>query len=106
VAVGTSLPELATSVLAAARREVDLALGNVVGSNLFNILGVLGASALVAPVPAPAAMLRLEVLVILALGLVLLPLARPRPPIGRGGGAALLLAYVAFAFALVVRALQ
>lgn len=49
VAVGTSMPELATSVIAALRGERDIAVGNVVGSNLFNLLGVLGASALVAP---------------------------------------------------------
>jgi len=53
VALGTSLPELATSVVAAARREPDLALGNVVGSNLFNTLFVLPASAMVAPVSIP-----------------------------------------------------
>lgn len=53
VAVGTSLPELATSVVAATRGEADLAVGNVVGSNMFNLLGILGASALVRPLAAP-----------------------------------------------------
>ena len=53
VAVGTSLPELATSVIAAARRESDLALGNVVGSNIFNSLIVLPASAMVQNIPGP-----------------------------------------------------
>lgn len=54
VAVGTSLPELITSVLAARRGHSDVALGNIVGSNIFNILGILGATALVKPIPIPA----------------------------------------------------
>jgi len=49
VAAGTSLPEVATSILAAIRGERDIAVGNVVGSNIFNILAVLGASAVIAP---------------------------------------------------------
>ena len=51
VAAGTSLPELATSLVAALRRQEDIAIGNVVGSNVFNLLGVLGISTLVAPAP-------------------------------------------------------
>jgi cation:H+ antiporter len=53
VAVGTSLPELATSVIAAVRKEMDISIGNLVGSNVFNILCVLGASALARPIPIP-----------------------------------------------------
>lgn len=51
VAVGTSLPELATSVMAALRRHTDIAVGNVVGSNIFNVLGILGLTALITPIP-------------------------------------------------------
>lgn len=51
VAIGTSLPELATSVVAALRRQADISVGNVVGSNIFNILGILGITAAVAPIP-------------------------------------------------------
>jgi cation:H+ antiporter len=54
VAVGTSLPELATSVMAALRRQADVAFGNVVGSNIYNILFILGATALVEPLAVPA----------------------------------------------------
>lgn len=54
VAVGTSLPELATSVIAAIRRQTEIAVGNVVGSNIFNIFGILGLTALIAPIPAEA----------------------------------------------------
>lgn len=53
VALGTSLPELATSVVAAFRKEMDISIGNLVGSNVFNILSVLGAAALVRPIPIP-----------------------------------------------------
>jgi cation:H+ antiporter len=52
VAVGTSLPELATSVIAAIRKQTEIAVGNIVGSNIFNIFGILGTTALIAPIPA------------------------------------------------------
>jgi cation:H+ antiporter len=54
VAVGTSLPELATSIIAAYRKQTEIAVGNIVGSNIFNIFGILGLTALVAPIPAEA----------------------------------------------------
>ena len=53
VAFGTSLPELATSFIAAVRKEMDISIGNLVGSNIFNILSVLGAASLVRPIPIP-----------------------------------------------------
>jgi cation:H+ antiporter len=54
VAVGTSLPELATSVVAAIRKQTEIAVGNIVGSNIFNIFGILGTTALIAPIPSEA----------------------------------------------------
>src|SRR5690606_7280309 len=54
IAVATSLPEVATSIVAAARGQTDIAIGNVIGSNVFNLLLVLGASAVISPVAAPA----------------------------------------------------
>ena len=54
VAVGTSLPELATSVIAAYRRQTEIAVGNIVGSNIFNLFGILGVTAMIAPIPAEA----------------------------------------------------
>jgi cation:H+ antiporter len=54
VAVGTSLPELATSVVAAWRRQTEISVGNIVGSNIFNIFGILGLTALIAPIPSEA----------------------------------------------------
>jgi cation:H+ antiporter len=76
VAVGTSLPEIATSLIAAKRGEGDIAVGNVVGSNLFNILGVLGASAMVAPsgVPVARAALRFDIPVMIAVSVACVPI--------------------------------
>ena len=70
VAVGTSLPELATSVMAARRGDVEIAVGNVVGSNIFNIFFILGVSAVIRPLPVnPAA--HLDLMVMLAASIVL-----------------------------------
>jgi cation:H+ antiporter len=72
VAIGTSLPELATSIVAALRKQSDIAVGNVVGSNIFNIFAILGITALVSPIPADArfASLDLPILAVISLGLV------------------------------------
>jgi cation:H+ antiporter len=76
VAIGTSLPELATSLLAAVRGQRDIAVGNVVGSNLFNLLSVLGATAIVSPDPIPVAdsSLQVDFPVVLAATIVLVPI--------------------------------
>ncbi|MCE3288542.1 MAG: inner rane protein YrbG [Caulobacter sp.] len=66
VAVGTSMPELVTSVIAALRRQGDVALGNIIGSNLYNLLGILGVTAIIKPVPVPAEMLAVDVWVLAA----------------------------------------
>jgi cation:H+ antiporter len=73
VAAGTSMPELATSVAAAVRRHPDIAVGNVVGSNIFNILGILGTAAMVQPIAAPGIGMR-DAWVMLAFALAVLPL--------------------------------
>ncbi len=77
VAVGTSLPELATSVVAAVRGQRDIAVGNVVGSNLFNILGVLGISALIAPgggIAVPRTAITFDIPVMVAVAVACLPI--------------------------------
>lgn len=76
VAIGTSLPELATSLMAALRGQRDIAVGNVVGSNLFNLLSVLGLAGLVAPdgIPVTSGSLRIDFPVMLAATVVLLPI--------------------------------
>lgn len=72
VAVGTSLPELVTSVMAAIRKHGDVAFGNVVGSNVFNILGILGVTALVKPIAVPPEVLRLDIWVMSGVTVLLL----------------------------------
>ncbi|SMX45873.1 calcium/sodium antiporter [Actibacterium lipolyticum] len=73
VAVGTSLPELATTVMAAMRKQADVALGNVIGSNMFNLLAIIGVTGLVGALPIPPQMLRFDLWVMLASSLVLVP---------------------------------
>jgi cation:H+ antiporter len=99
VAVGTSLPELATSLIAAIRRNSDIAIGNIVGSNIFNVLGILGVTALVAPIPAAGRFLGFDLPVMLAASVALAGLLLARPAIGRGAGLALLVAYAAYLWA-------
>ena len=69
IAVGTSLPELATSTIAALRRQGDVALGNVIGSNMFNLLAIIGIAAFVGPIPVDAAFLRFDLWIMLAASL-------------------------------------
>lgn len=106
VALGTSLPELATSVVAALRRETDIAVGNAVGSNIFNILAVLGAASVFYPLGVPSGLIRFEFPVMLLASVVILPLALTgrRFQIGRWEGVILLSGYVIFTAALVIRA--
>jgi len=96
VAVGTSLPELATSVVAAFRRHAEVALGNVVGSNIFNILGILGITAVVVPVPIENSMASFDIpfMLVVSLGLIALILIAGR--ISRGAGIAMLAIYTSY----------
>jgi cation:H+ antiporter len=106
VAAGTSLPEVATSVMAALRGERDIAVGNVVGSNIFNILAVLGISASVAPADlrvAPA-MLAFDIPVMLAVAVACLPVLFTGSQISRWEGALFLSLYVAYTLYLILRA--
>ena len=96
VAVGTSLPELATSLIAAFRRQSEIAIGNIVGSNIFNVLGILGVTALIAPIPVASRFLTFDLPVMIAVSLVLTGLLLTRPVIGRGVGVVMLAGYVAY----------
>lgn len=96
VAIGTSMPELVTSIIAAIRRESDLALGNIIGSNLFNSLIVLPASGLVAPVTVPAAGV-FDLVFSWLLAAVLIPIFfLGKASLSRRDGLLLVLAYVAY----------
>ncbi|MCH2273804.1 calcium/sodium antiporter [Thalassospira sp.] len=98
VAVGTSLPELATSLIAALRKQSEIAIGNIVGSNIFNILGILGLTAIIAPIPVASRFLTFDLPIMIAVSLVLTLLLR-RQTIGRGIGIVMLLAYAGYVFA-------
>lgn len=74
VALGTSLPELATTVMAALRRQADVALGNVIGSNMFNLLAIIGVASLITPIPVDPEFLRFDLWVMLAASVLIVPL--------------------------------
>ncbi|MEQ8305855.1 MAG: calcium/sodium antiporter [Hoeflea sp.] len=96
VAVGTSLPELATSVVAAFRRQAEMALGNVVGSNIFNILGILGITAIVVPVPVDPGMIAFDIPAMATISLAFAALIILTGRIGRIAGGAMLTAYAGY----------
>ncbi len=101
VAVGTSLPELATSISAALKGRADVALGNVIGSNIFNLLFILGIAGLFGTMPVPPEMLRVDLWVMLAATLVLGPFIFLRKSLGRMTGIVFTLAYVGYVVAIV-----
>lgn len=108
IAAGTSLPEVATSVIAALRGERDIAVGNVVGSNLFNILGVIGLTAAVAPngISVPQAALRFDIPFMIAVMVACLPVFFTGHRIARWEGALFLAYYVAYTAYLILASAQ
>ena len=101
IAVGTSIPELAASVIAAVKREKAISLGNLIGSNIFNIASVLGITAIIQPIAAKSEqVLSNDIFWMIGFALVLLPMAflPVKFQIGRGKGAILFLAYLTFVF--------
>jgi cation:H+ antiporter len=105
VAIGTSLPELATCVVAALRSEPDIALGNAVGSNIFNLVSILGVSAVIRPIPVGRELLEFEVPAMILFAVILVPLAWRGRVLGRRSGLVLVLGYVLFTGALAARVL-
>ncbi|KUK62282.1 MAG: Putative membrane protein [Methanoculleus marisnigri] len=93
VAVGTSLPELATSLVAAVRNEGAISIGNILGSNIFNILLVLGISLLLAPATIGS---WIDIIVVVLFSVAILPLLFARPSVVRGWSALLLVGYAAY----------
>jgi cation:H+ antiporter len=96
VAVGTSLPELVTSVLASWRRQPEIAFGNIVGSNIYNVFGILGVTALIEPVPVPPEFLRVDIWVMLGATVLLFLFAITGWRISRVEGGLFLGAYAAW----------
>lgn len=103
VAIGTSMPELVTSIVAALKGQSDIAIGNVVGSNLFNILGILGVTALIHPIVG-SEISNLDWLSMIAFAIILLPFAYTGLRIGRREAALLVLGYVVYIGYLVAQA--
>ena len=102
VAIGTSLPELVTSAIAARQGRSDLALGNIVGSNIFNIFGILGITAIVSPLTVPAQIVGVDIWVMLAATALLLVLLLTTGRITRIIGGVMLAAYAAYLVALAL----
>ncbi len=96
VAVGTSLPELATTVVAAMRRHSDVALGNIIGSNIFNTLGILGVVSLVSPLPIPPEILSADLWIMAATTVAFIALALRLPAFNRPWAVLFFLGYALF----------
>ncbi len=94
VAVGTSLPELATSLVAAMHKEADIAVGNVIGSNIFNILAILGTATVVQPIHVSSSVLARELPAVLIISVLVVPMLRTGWCIQRWEGALLLVCYL------------
>lgn len=101
VAVGTSLPELATSVTAAIKGRADVALGNVIGSNIFNLLAIIGVAGLVGPLEVPAQMLQLDLWVMVCASLLIAPFIFYQWPFRRLVGSAFTALYALYLIVLV-----
>jgi len=108
VAFGTSLPELATSVVAAIKRQMDISIGNLVGSNVFNILGVVGAASLIRPIPIPGGFfqsgLLIDYLVMIFISTLPWFMMRKSYTVTRKDGLILLFCYLGFLGYLIYRA--
>jgi len=106
IAIGTSLPEVVTSLVATLKGERDIAVGNVVGSNLFNILGVLGMASMIAPsgLPLTSQIVQFDLPVMIAVAMVALPIFFTGGKISRGEGFLLLAFYIAYTLFLILDA--
>ena len=101
VAIGTSLPELATTVMATLRRQAEVALGNVIGSNIFNLLAIIGVAALFGPIPVSRSVLTFDIWIMLAASLALVPFVYFRLNMGRSVGLLFCVLYAAYMFVVV-----
>ncbi|PRY80676.1 calcium/sodium antiporter [Marivita geojedonensis] len=101
VALGTSLPELATTVMAALRRQADVALGNVIGSNMFNLLAIIGVASMIAPIPVDPEFLSFDLWVMLGASLLIFPLVFLAKDLTRIWGVVLSALYLGY-IALVI----
>ncbi|MDH4046509.1 MAG: calcium/sodium antiporter [Gammaproteobacteria bacterium] len=96
VAAGTSMPELVTSLIAAIRREADIAIGNIIGSNIFNILAILGATAVVAPISVPAQIRNFDGYMMCVVTLLFVAASITGRRVSRGEGLIFLAMYIGY----------
>jgi cation:H+ antiporter len=101
IAVGTSLPELATTVMAAVRNKADVALGNVIGSNMFNLLAIIGITTFFGPIPVAQTFLKFDLWIMLAASLILAPYVLRSTDMSRMTGAAFVLLYGVYVFSIL-----
>lgn len=100
VAIGTSMPELVTSVVAALKRQSDVAFGNIIGSNIYNILGIGGTTALIAPTPVPDSIMNFDSLLMVGVSVMLVIFAATGLKIARWEGTVLLAGYCGYIYAI------
>ena len=96
VAIGTSLPELVTTLLAAIKRSSDVAIGNVIGSNIFNLAAIMGITAMVIPVPVPERVIGTDMWIMAGVTALLVGLTVMRASIGRALGGAMLVGFIVY----------
>lgn len=102
VAIGTSMPELATTVMASLRRQADVALGNVIGSNMFNLLAIIGVTTFVGAIPVPGSVLAFDLWVMLASAVILVPFVFWGRDMGRGVGLAFSALYAIYLVVVIM----
>ena len=101
LALGTSLPELVTAIVASFKRETDLALGNLLGSNIFNVLSILGITSIIKEIEVNEVILNVDMLWMLGITLIVLPMMLTRHRLGRTDGIILLLIYVYYTYTVI-----
>jgi cation:H+ antiporter len=101
IAIGTSLPELVTSIIAALKKETDIAIGNILGSNIMNILAIIGITSLISPINVSEIFVKQDFLWMLGLTILLFPILRSRLIISRWEGALLITVYGAYLFMIL-----
>ena len=103
MALGTSAPELVASLIAAYRKQSDLSVGNLIGSNVFNILGVIGVTAMIKPIEVEQGVMDFDMLWMIGIALMLLPMLFLGEKIGRVKGVILSLTYISYIVIIVLK---
>jgi cation:H+ antiporter len=101
VALGTSLPELIASAMAAIKKETDISIGNLIGSNVFNILAILGITAITKPVPVAASIMDFDIYFMIGISLLVFPLMYFGKSISRIKGAVLVASYIIYIYFVI-----